>query len=798
MRRGRMVVVCLALGARLALAQEAPEAPETPAISARSIEEIVVTARKKQESIQDVPISITAFEGNFLQEAGIDDLHELAEFAPNVRFTTNACCTTVFIRGFGTPFAAGAFDPTVGLALDELSIPKEIYMSDAFFDIQRFEVLRGPQGTLFGKNTSAGLFNVTTAGPTEEYSGYVLGGVGGLGTHRVEAAIGGPLGSLGDWVRFRLAAIDSKGPGDVRNTALDLDEPATKQQAGRLKLEVTPLENLDVLLIGSRVETDSRFFHIQAYDFPQPSVDFLRGFDPEFEDDPFNHQNSIDHKDGLDRVTDLLQANVRWTPEDFGWLRTPEVVAVLGISDLDQRMALDVDFSPAAVLAIEKVPNSYLYDQRSVELRGGGTVDAPFGFGEISFLVGGFLFDSDLETSNPIRAGEDIEEFLIGPAGFQTITGSPPPLGSTGFATLEDALAALGLPPLPSPLEGDGADFYFKQKTTSQAVFGNAAWRFLEDFELSFGGRLTFEKKDALVRNTCESPGVICAALMIEAFQTEETRDEQDFSPKVTLSWFPWDDLTLFATRAQGFKSGGYNNFNFTSDAIEVDAEKAISWEVGAKGKLLDRTLSYALTLFNMEVDDLQLQNTLGTLVQVRNAASARTRGVELDGQWLTPWEPLSLRGSAAFTDGKFNDFDNAPPIAGSGQSSQDLSGRDMPFVPEWQMNLTPELRFPIPKLASFVPEGLTAVTAADLLYRSDFFLDSDLDPHTKEDGYVMVNARLGVTAFDDALSLMLTIDNVTDADVLEFQTDSLVYPGGYVAFQEFQRTWGLQAKYAF
>ena len=122
MRRGRMLVVCLALGVRVAFAQDAPAsapeaaAPETPAVSSRSIEEIVVTARKKEESIQDVPISITALEGSFLQEAGVDDFHELAEFAPNVRFTTNACCTTVFIRGFGTPFAAGAFDPKIGRA----------------------------------------------------------------------------------------------------------------------------------------------------------------------------------------------------------------------------------------------------------------------------------------------------------------------------------------------------------------------------------------------------------------------------------------------------------------------------------------------------------------------------------------------------------------------------------------------------------------------------------------------------------------------------------------------------------
>jgi iron complex outermembrane receptor protein len=773
-------------------------APSTP--PARAIEEIVVTAQKKQESLQDVPISITVVDGKFLQDAGIDNLHELAEYTPNVRFTTNACCTTVFVRGFGTPFAAGAFDPSVGLAIDDLSIPKEIYMSDPLFDLERFEVLRGPQGTLFGKNTSAGLFNVTTGGPTEEYTGFVLGKIGGLGVHRVEAAIGGPVASLGDFLRFRLAAVDSEQAGDVHNTALDLDEPATKQQAARLKLEIRPLSDLEVLLIGSRAITDSRFFHIQSFDFRDATVDWIRQFDPRFEDDPFNHQNSIDLKQPLDRTTDLLQTNVRWRPPDLGWLHEPEIVAVLGQSGLDQSMGLDVDFSPADVAILDAQPDSYLYDQRSIELRGGGNLAGPFGIGKLDVLVGTLLFEGHLTTDSPLRGGKDLDDYLLGPAGFELATGQPPP-GGVGFADLNEAAAAFGVPPPPSSdaLEGDGALFFLKQKTTSKALFGQTSWSFLDHWELSVGARLTFEKKLAHLVNQCFDPGFLCGALMIEEFDRHERRSEQDFSPKVTLRYFPWESLSLFATRAQGFKSGGFNNFSFTSDSIEVKAEKAVSWEVGARGTLFDETLSYGATLFNTDVDDLQLQNTLGALVTVRNAASARSRGLETDFRWLTPWPPLSVRGSGALTDGKFKSVPDAPPVAGSGADSQDLSGKRMPFVPQRQLNMTPELRFPLPApaiLGAWLARGLSLVTAVDLLYRSDFFLDSDLDPHTRQDDYVMLNGRIGFAAADEALALTLSVDNLTDANILEFQTDSILYPGGYVAFQEFQRTWGLQASY--
>ena len=328
MRRGRMLVVCLALGVMTpAFGQETKKKKSRlrsrrrrrllPPSPPRSIEEIVVTAQKKEESIQDVPISITALEGSFLQEAGIDDFHELAEFTPNVRFTTNACCTTVFIRGFGTPFAAGAFDPTVGLALDELSIAKEIYMSDPLFDIERFEVLRGPQGTLFGKNTPAGLFNVTTASPSDEFEGYVLGGVGGLGVHRLEAALGGPLGELGDLVRFRLAAVDLDGPGDVENTALDVDEPATEQQAGRLKLEISAARRTSTSADRLARAHGVALLPRPVVRLPRRDVEFLRGFDPEFEDDPFNHQNSIDHR-RRPRARHRSRRRTSATPEDFG------------------------------------------------------------------------------------------------------------------------------------------------------------------------------------------------------------------------------------------------------------------------------------------------------------------------------------------------------------------------------------------------------------------------------------------------------------------------------------------------
>ncbi|HKY92023.1 MAG TPA: TonB-dependent receptor [Nevskiaceae bacterium] len=799
----------LAVAATRTVAQETDTVPVSPpaveeevapaeatARPGRQIQEIVVTAQKREEMIQDVPISMTAFTGDFLKEAGVDNLHQLAQYTSNVRFTTNACCTTVFIRGFGTPFAASAFDPTVGLALDELSIPKEVYMSDPFYDTQRFEVLRGPQGTLFGKNTPAGLFNVTTTAPGDEFSGYVLGRIGSLDMHRAEAAIGGPL--PGNFGALRVAAVDLKQPGDVHNTALDVDEPATKQHAARVRYDIEPVEGLDVALIGSTAKTDSRYFHIQNFGMRDATREFVQQYDPRFEDDPFDHQNSINLERGIERTTDLLQANVRYAFDDRAWVKDASVIAVVGDTGFDSTSGFDVDFSPVDVANLN--PTIFDYDQQSAELRFAGTFAAPFGLGEIEALAGFLTFRSDLHSESDVTAGRDFVAYLLSPAGYETVTGMPPP-GGISFANITEVTDALGLPSLSDValLEGDGGKFLLRQKLKSNAGFGQIAWHFTEAWTASFGFRYTKERKKGHLVNDCFTPGVVCAALMIEEFDLDLERTETDFSPKFTIQYFPWDGLALFATRGQGFKSGGYNNFSFTADALDVEPEKTVSYEVGAKGTALDGSLSYALVFFDMTAKDLQLQTLVGASVLVRNAASANSRGVELEGQWLTPWEPLSVSGSAAYTRGRFREFENAPAPASSPDDTQDLSGRRLPFSPKLQFALIPRLEFPVGTYDwPYVPKWLVFTTALDILYRSAAYLDIDLDPNTRQESYTLLNGRIVLSNAAGTVSLVGSVNNILDEDALEYATDSLLYPGGFVSMQEFQRTYGVELHFSF
>ena len=200
-----------------------------------------------------------------------------------------------------------------------------------------------------------------------------------------------------------------------------------------------------------------------------------------------------------------------------------------------------------------------------------------------------------------------------------------------------------------------------------------------------------------------------------------------------------------------------------------------------------------------MDVDDLQVQTIEGTRVVTRNAASARSRGLELDLHWLTPWRPLRIDGSGALTDARFKRFPHAPAPPSSGSSEQDLSGHRMPFVSTSQFHVAPNLTFGIaslPLIGTVVPHDLRLTAALDLLYRSSMFLRVDQGPHTRQRPYAIIDGRMGFSLRDETLWLGVSVENITDTNALEFVTDSVFFPGGFGVIQEFQRTYSVAMKW--
>ncbi len=767
----------------------------------RTIEEIVVTAQKVEEDVVRVPISITVLDGERLRDAEIVRFHELAKYTPNVSLPNGTCCGPVFIRGIGTPFGFTAFDPTVGLVLDELPINQNVYFSEPLYDVERVEVLRGPQGTLFGRNATAGLFNVTTASPTEELDGYLFGHVGGLETRGLEGAIGGPVGSLGDIARFRLALLASDQAADVKNTFRGGAEPAVGQRAARLKLDLHPLPHLDVRLLAEHAETDADVDLYQLHMLSDSSVELLRRYDPRFEDDGFDHRHSSDHPSNMKRETDRLQGSVRFDAGKLGPLRDITIVAVGGATRFDSEVPSDFDYSPADILRSSADAE---YDQRSAELRISTVFGLPFLPGDFELLAGGFLLRSSFASEFPTVLGEDAEEWFLSAPGFELVTGEPPP-GGIGFGNLSAVAAALGLEVLglPPVAAGDGLRLELDQKTTSKAFFGETAWRPSERWRVSAGARITDEEKKGRAKSDCFGLGLACAAVGGEEYTLPVRRRDVDVSPRFTAQFFPSATSALFVTRATGFKSGGFNNVSLVRDEIVVEPEQAVSWELGAKGTVFDGTLSLAGTLFHMDVDDLQVQNLVGPLVQVRNAASARSRGLELDARWLTPWEPLMLDAAAAFTDARFVDFPDAVAPQSSSARTRDLSGKRLPFVPEWQVNATPTLRVPLaaahlPLVGRWLPHELAVTTALDVVYRSGLSPIAEVDPIVQEPSHVVLDGRIALATADGAWSLSLSATNLTDARIAEYMGNSVTFPAGYYVIERFQRNWSIGVRHAF
>ncbi|MGH7896316.1 MAG: TonB-dependent receptor, partial [Candidatus Binatia bacterium] len=304
MRLGASPAVWLVVAAAAALAEDGPQA-------GRTIEEIVVTAQKTEQSIQDVPISVTAISGEFIRAAGLTDLVDIVEYAPNVQFYESSSLFASFnIRGFATPPLGLGLEPSVGLVIDDVPYGRSTYAQDAVFDIERLEVLRGPQGALFGKNTVAGVMSFTTAEPAFEPAGYAALGLGSLRERRAEGGLSFPL--VGDVLATRFSFRAHAENLDVFNTTRE-EENDVDDLAGRWKLLWLPSEDLELRLTAWASHQGAHGTTAQLARATPRSLEVFREFDPETEADSFDGRAQIDEKTSSGRTVYTVAPKAVWT-----------------------------------------------------------------------------------------------------------------------------------------------------------------------------------------------------------------------------------------------------------------------------------------------------------------------------------------------------------------------------------------------------------------------------------------------------------------------------------------------------
>ncbi|MDP9140086.1 MAG: TonB-dependent receptor [Pseudomonadota bacterium] len=758
----------------------------------RQIEEIVVTAQKTKQSLQQVPVSVTAVSGEFIAETGSVDLADVSLYVPNVRVDADDLGSPqIFIRGFGTNAFNPSFEGSVGFVQDEIYYGRPGYFTESMFDIDRVEVLRGPQGTLFGKNTIAGVFNVSTVEPTGEFSTNASYSYGENQAHHFEAGAGG---ELTDWMGMRVSGLYRKEDGELYNQYQDRDEESLEQKAGRVRLRFYPSLNVQTELLLQTSETEAPFWPYQLKDLDADTRAYLQSFDADMEDDPYDFITSTDTPGYIEKGSNTAALNTQWQIGEAVGINDLVTTLIIGYSDfyIDQLNELDV--SPADIARLDSHED---HKQLTGELRFTGNADSLFGLGTgVEFVAGGFFYDSNYVLDASILAGADLGSFLL-TSDFRQLAGCNlvPTLNPVLNPLLcSDGQSIPGIPLIGDLLSGvigdDGYTFAYEQDVQSYAFFGQMTWNLNPQWALTTGLRVSREEKEVDSSGTANclsaAVGVCVMATLLESQDYDQPglrRSESDVSPKFILQYFASDDVNVYASWTKGFKSGGFNAISLTGEDLEYEPEEAQTAELGIKSQWLDRTLRINATLYATRFDNLQVLAFNGIFFDVSNAAAARSSGLEADMLWLTPWEPLSIMASVGVLDARYDEYATAPapirnPQTGELQlgATQDLSDKRIAFAPRTTGTLTPMLSFPV--------FNLMAKIAGDLIYQGDQYTDTDLDEATYVDAYLKYGARLMLSDAQDRWTLTLGGTNLGDKRVLNQVVDATFFPGTYWAQQ--------------
>lgn len=735
----------------------------------RVLEEVVVTAQKTKQSIQDVPISVTAVDGEFMKDAGISDLKELSVYVPNVRIDANdPGSPQIFVRGFGTNTFNPSFESSVGFVQDEMFFGRAAYFTEAMFDIDRVEVLRGPQGTLFGKNTVSGVFNVFSRPVGNEFSADVELRAGEHGEQRLEAGAGG---MLNEWFGVRVSALTFEKDGELENRFLNRDEENPDQEAWRLKLNFLASANTDIELIAVESDTTINYWPKQLANLDADTRDYLDDFDPEIEGDPEDFMTSYNVDGVLEKGSSSYIGKLSHSFGAIGSLYNLDTVVVLGNTDLYVEQDQDLDVSPADIATLL---NREDFKQNTVEWRFTGDGEGLFGLGSsMQFVAGVFYFESDYQLDAGVVLGRDVGSWL-GTEDARQLAG-------------DDAPLLPGLQLAAATTTNDRFDFDYVQNTKALALFGQMTLNFGDSWVVTPGLRINRETKtiDTAGTERCESttplPPASCVNGLLLGANSYDHRDlerkESDVSPKLSVMYYLNDEVNVFATYSKGFKSGGYNSISFTGEDLEFEDENAVTLELGTKGSYFNRTLNLNATLYRTEYDNLQVLAFNGVFFDVSNAATAISQGLEVDWQWLTPWEPLSVIGSLGLLDAYYEEYTGAPaPVTQGVNTRQDLSGEAIAFAPESSFMLSPTLTF------ALWDEMLNL--SVDVIHQGDQFTDTDLDPASKVPANTKFNVRASLLDGDERWNLTVGVKNLTDKLTQNQVVDSVFFPGTYYAQQ--------------
>jgi len=762
------------------------------------LEIIEVTAQKVVQSIQEVPISVTAFNGDQIESNGIKNLSELSQYVPNLTIANNAINTNIFMRGIGSGNNR-AFEQSVGMFIDGVYMGRGRQYRSPFLDLERAEILRGPQGILFGKNTIAGTVNLSTtkASAGDDFEGSVA--FEWDPEYEQKSLTGILSGSLSDELGLRLVAKDASSEGYSYNTSTDRNEAATDEKIVRLSVNWEPSSDLNIHAKLEHSEfnvrgNNSEFIGLTPFGPLASYMAFVAmpAYDADFEATA-NHQRSSDEIQGP--ISQETEANNFSLNADYS-LDAGVLTFVTGYSDYKTDDSNDGEFGPTP---ITNTVDKHDFQQISQEIRFASQGNETF-----DYITGVFYQEQELQI--------DMYTSLLVDPILPVLNGV---FASVPAALLNPALAGSGLNLLDIGLNPDsvGRAMDFAQDTTTLSGFFQGTYKVTDDFRVIIGGRYTKETKDA-VRKTLSSTydsefyqDAIASGLNATVTSTllgviptvpfyEAEREENQFTPSLKFQFDVSPDIMVYGTAEKGFKSGGVNAApDAKVSSNEFEPEEALGFEFGIKSDLLDGSARLNAAVFRTKFDNMQVTSWTGFGFEVGNAAESVTQGVEVDGQIILS-DNWMLGGSLAYLDAHYESFEGGPCTAeilndaSDGRQVCDLTDKDLPFAPSTSASifLDYEVEF----------ESTIFTASFNVNYSDEYYVDIDVDENLKQEAETKINLRIGLAAMDDTWDIALVGKNLTDRTTFSAGIDAPLVAGGYVGFIDAPRTITLQGRYRF
>ncbi len=766
----------------------APATETAPAASAAGSPaadagDIVVTARRRAENVQDVPLAISVVSGATLEAQGTYNINRLTQLQPTLQFySTNPRNTFINIRGIGAPFGLtnDGFEQGVGVYVDDVYYNRIASATLDFVDVERIEVLRGPQGTLYGKNTTAGAINITTRAPSFDFEGRGEISLGNYGFKQGKASISGPLG---DTIAARLSVSSTDRRGTIYNVATNQHVNSQDNLGIRGSVLWKPSADLNITLSGdynlqnpvccvqiyARVGTTQRALNRQyaalIARFPGYRVPST---------DPFDRLTDLDADIAARNEHGGASARIEW---DLG---PGTLTSVTAWRYWDWSPKNDRDFTGLPIYT--KVNNPTKQDQYTQEFR------YNYEGKSLNFVVGAFAFHQKIRTSGIQETGTAASAWLLAPSS--------------------------ALSNNPAVLNGVVAENDIRLDNTSLAAFGKLNWKVTDRFTVSPGIRVNYDKKDGfynsvvtgtasngtrqIVSNDPASASYndpwTAAQRGVQASQFFEVPySAWNLSYDLNLAYEVTQDVNAYATYARSFKTGGVNLNGVPSqanglpqlDVAVIKPEKVNHFEIGLKTQFWDRRATLNIAGFWTEINDFQasvISNVSGSNVlrgYLANADKVRVRGVEADFS-VRPSDRFSGYVSGAFTDNEFVKFTNAPcppelagggtgtppgPAATPGANSPancDVSGSWLPGVSKWAFSFGAEYNVP----ASLLGRDGQVYAGYDGNYRSKFSSNASRSIYTDIGAYSIHNFRAGFRT--ESFDIFGWVRNAFDEDYFE------------------------------